>query len=138
MIKIRSAGIVLFRVNNDTIEYLLIKHPGGHWDVPKGKVEEGETTREAALRELLEETSLDAELIKGFFGETSYQYSDSEGNEVDKKVVFFLGKVKEGDVTLSEEHLDCAWLSHEAALERLTYENSRMVLREAHLVAQEH
>lgn len=135
MIKIRSAGIIPFRIQDDQIEYLLIQHKGGHWDVPKGKIEDGETPRDAALRELQEETGLTAEIIEGFSGHTAYGYRDSEGNEVDKTVEFFLGKAESGEVTLSHEHVDFAWLPNEQALERLTYENSRMVLREAHVVA---
>jgi len=60
-----SAGILLYRNSNDRLEVLLI-HPGGPywrnrdqgaWMIPKGQIEEGEETLEAALREFQEETS---------------------------------------------------------------------------------
>ena len=60
----RSAGILLFRDRDGTIEVLLIKPGGpfwsnkdaGAWMIPKGMVEPGEAAAEAALREFEEET----------------------------------------------------------------------------------
>jgi 8-oxo-dGTP pyrophosphatase MutT (NUDIX family) len=54
---IETAGI--FFINNDN--KLLVGHPTGHdfWSIPKGKLEEGETSYEAALRETWEETNVD-------------------------------------------------------------------------------
>ena len=59
-----SAGILLFRRREGEIEVLLVKPGGpfwrskeaGAWMIPKGMVEDGETPREAALREFAEET----------------------------------------------------------------------------------
>lgn len=60
----RSAGILLFRKRNDSLE-VLIGHPGGPfwrnkhegaWSVPKGLVEPTENPEAAALREFTEET----------------------------------------------------------------------------------
>lgn len=41
---------------------LLVKHNAGHWDFPKGHVEEGETEFETAIREVKEETNIDIKL----------------------------------------------------------------------------
>jgi predicted NUDIX family NTP pyrophosphohydrolase len=58
-----SAGILLFRESAGALELLLV-HPGGPywvkkdlgaWSIPKGEVDEGEETRDCALRELEEE-----------------------------------------------------------------------------------
>lgn len=61
-----SAGILLFRERGDRIEVLLIRPGGpfwrnrdaGAWMIPKGAVEPGETSVEAALREFEEETGV--------------------------------------------------------------------------------
>jgi predicted NUDIX family NTP pyrophosphohydrolase len=59
-----SAGILLFRHDDQQVEVLLVKPGGpfwrnkdaGAWMIPKGAVEAGETPAEAALREFEEET----------------------------------------------------------------------------------
>lgn len=57
--KIIAGGIFIVKKDGS----LLICHPTNHkadfWSIPKGKVEEGETTYEAALRETFEETNID-------------------------------------------------------------------------------
>jgi predicted NUDIX family NTP pyrophosphohydrolase len=59
----RSAGVLLFRRDGDTTEFLLV-HPGGPfwakkdagaWTIPKGQIEEDEEPRACAIRELKEE-----------------------------------------------------------------------------------
>jgi len=66
--KERSAGFVVFTEREDGKRlYLLLHYPSGHWDFPKGHVEEGESEIRAALRELREETGLtDVEVVFGF------------------------------------------------------------------------
>ena len=54
----KSAGIVLFRNDSDKNEFLLLNYPQGHWDFVKGKIEQNETSHEAAIRETREETGL--------------------------------------------------------------------------------
>jgi predicted NUDIX family NTP pyrophosphohydrolase len=62
----KSAGILMFRDNDQTLEVLLA-HPGGPywknkdegvWTIPKGEYENDESPLEAAKREFLEETGL--------------------------------------------------------------------------------
>lgn len=53
-----SCGIVVFRNENGIRCYLLLHYPSGHWDFPKGHVEEREKRHETALRELEEETGI--------------------------------------------------------------------------------
>ena len=33
-----SAGIILYNNDNDQIQFLVLKYPGGHWDFVKGKI----------------------------------------------------------------------------------------------------
>ncbi len=124
-----SAGVVVFYVGGD-VEYLLLHYPSGHWDFPKGLVEPGETLEEAALREVREETGLEVELLPGFREEVEYVYF--RGVKIRKRVVFFLGRARSREVTLSWEHVGYLWLTFDRALARLTYETSRRVLAKAH------
>ncbi|MGE5587498.1 MAG: NUDIX hydrolase [Clostridia bacterium] len=83
-----SAGIVVFRGD----QVLIIKNRFGEWVLPKGKVEAGETSEAAALREVEEETGVRAEVLKPA-GTSEYTYlSEHTGQPVDKVVHWFLGR----------------------------------------------
>ena len=87
----KSAGIVLFRNDSDKNEFLLLNYPSRTLGFLKGKVEQGETPHETALRETKEETGIsDIEFIDGF--EESVEYDFRFKNEDIHKKVFFLGK----------------------------------------------
>jgi|SRR5579862_640978 8-oxo-dGTP pyrophosphatase MutT (NUDIX family) len=137
-----SAGIIVYTKENttspcglrsasNTILYLLLKYGAGHWDFPKGKIEKGETKQEAALRELKEETNLTAQ-IDGNFEETiEYIFKDYDGKVAKKTVYFFTGYALTTDVKLSHEHTDFTWLPYKDALEQLTYDNAKEILKKA-------
>lgn len=130
MKKEQSAGIVVYRRDPQTgkFYYLLLHYIGGHWDLPKGKVEQNESLEEAAMREVREETGLIIAPIKSFSETISYYYRNQERELVDKNVTFFIGESEKDSVTLSEEHLAYEWLEIGAALKRLTYNNARHLL----------
>jgi len=127
----KSAGIVLFRNDSGKNEFLLLNYPQGHWDFIKGKVEQGETPRETALRETKEETGIsDIEFIDGF--EESVEYDFRFKNEdIHKKVIFFLAKTNEKKISLSHEHNDFVWLEYDDALKKTTFRNAKNVLSKA-------
>ena len=123
-----SAGIVLFRNASNKNEFLLLNYPQGHWDFIKGKVEQGETPHEAALREAKEETGIsDIKFVDGF--EESVEYDFRFKNEdIHKKVIFFLAKTNEKKISLSHEHNDFVWLEYDHALKKTTFRNAKNVL----------
>jgi len=127
----KSAGIVLFRNASNKNEFLLLNYPQGHWDFVKGKVEEGETPHETALRETKEETGIsDIEFIDGF--EESVEYEFRFNNDlIQKKVIFFLAKTNISKISLSHEHKDFVWLEYEDAMEKITFQNAKKILAKA-------
>lgn len=134
----KSAGAILFFQHADTREYLLLhyplkKRPGdGHWDYPKGHVEDGEGEQETVEREVEEETGIrGATYVKGFRESITYFFT-KEGKKIRKEVVFFLGQSPSRDVNISHEHAGYEWLPYEKALDRLTFENAKELLRKAH------
>lgn len=127
-----SAGIIVFRVNHGQREYLLLHYIGGHWDLAKGKIEGDESKQDAAVRELLEETSLTAKIIDGFEHHLSYHFRH-QGSLIEKTVYFFVGELESGRVHLSDEHIGFAWLSYEDSLKKLTFENAREIIKKAEL-----
>lgn len=129
-----SAGLVLFRLDEKTNEreFLLLHYVSGHWDFPKGKIEQGETKHQAASRELMEETGLTAQILPGFEEQFTYWFRGYEGGELlQKTVYFFIGCTEQKDVVLSREHIGFVWLPYEQALSKLTYENARDMLKKA-------
>ena len=125
-----SAGIILFN-DNESRKFLLLNYPSKHWDFVKGKMENGETTHETALRETKEETGItDVEFLDGFEEEIEY-YFRAENQDIHKKVIFFLGKTKTLDIILSHEHLDFIWLDYDNALNKITYDNAKNLLKKS-------
>lgn len=125
-----SAGIITVKKVSGNRRYLLLQHEnGGHWSFPKGHLEKGETAREAAIRELFEETGLAVgPFVNGFRREINYSYS-REGKKVAKSVVYFLAFVsRDLEVKLSPEHLEFIWLPYREACKKLTYGNDRRLL----------
>lgn len=127
-----AAGIVVYRRNNGTIEYLLLQHVhSGHWGFPKGGIEPGESKEHAAHRELSEEAGVTATLHEGFFASVSYMRI-YDGVPHQKTVYYFLGQMDEGqEVILSHEHDHYIWRTYEDAYERLTHATCREVLDKA-------
>ena len=113
-----SAGIILFN-EHEKRKFLLLNYPSGHWDFVKGKMEDDETTEKTAL-----------EFCKGFEEEIEY-YFRVNGEEIHKKVIFFLGKTETTDVKLSHEHLNFIWLDFQHALEKITYQNAKNLLKKS-------
>jgi 8-oxo-dGTP pyrophosphatase MutT (NUDIX family) len=132
LIEKKSAGAVIFNETLGERYYLLLLYDAGHWDFPKGGIEEGESELDAVIREVREETGItDLKLIEGFRQTISYQFKSTEG-EINKTVVFYLGNTSTFKVTLSHEHRAYAWLKFEDALEQLTFDTARSVLKVAH------
>lgn len=131
--KERSFGAV---VVDEKGRYLLVKHRyGGHWDFPKGHMEGDESPLEAAMREVLEETGLELEL----FGEHVLKSAYSPKSGVEKTVDFYIGRGI-GIVEIQEAEIeDYGYFTFEEALLKITYEESKAVLREAsELISERH
>ncbi len=127
-----SAGVLVYREEQPT-KYLLLHYPAGHWDFPKGHVEEGETMEETALRELREETGIPeekVELEEGFRETIDYLYR-KRGELSHKKVIFFLGKTSKEEITISEEHQGYLWAPYQKAKEKVTFRNARKLLEKS-------
>ena len=132
MIEETSAGIVLFRRENDKILFLLLHYPSGHWDFVKGKMEKGETPHETAIRETKEETGItDINFLENFEEWIQYNFQ-YEGELVNKKVVFFLAETKTKEIEISHEHLDFTWMDYVTAMEKTTFDNAKTVLSKSY------
>ena len=99
-----------------------------YWGFPKGHIEAGENSKEAAVREIEEETKIRAEVISKL-GESQYVFTRS-GEKVVKHVVYFLLKYISGDVWAQElEVLEVKWFEPEEALELLSFKKDKEMLQ---------
>jgi 8-oxo-dGTP pyrophosphatase MutT (NUDIX family) len=126
----KSFGIIPLRREDGNWQVFLVKHrKGEYWSFPKGHGKEGEEEREAAKRELREETNL--EVLKFFEKEFFEEYDFMRGDEkIFKRVKYFLAESK-GDVKLqSDEILDGRWFFLEDGCKMITFEESRKICYE--------
>jgi len=133
MPKEKSTGAVIFRRENRRVFFLVVHchFKGDYWDLVRGKIEKGETEEETAKREIREETGIEVDkFIEGFKETASWFYRWKDQN-VYKEAVYFLFETSRKEINLSEEHLEYDWLEYADALERLTYENSKNVIKKA-------
>lgn len=127
-----AAGCVVFTYDTTQRKYLLVQNVrGNHWEFPKGRMEPGETTQEAALRELKEETNIEGKIMQPFEATMSYT-STFDDDPIQKTVYFFIAQAHSTDPVLSHEHGAYGWFSYEDALKQLTYINSQEILTQAH------
>ena len=127
-----SAGAVVFRKEAGKILYLVLHYEEGHWGSPKGHIENGETLEETARREIREETGIkNVRFIEGF-QETNRYFFYAKGQKIFKTVVFLLAETPENEVRLSFEHIGYEWLPREAAREKITFKDEKLLLQKAH------
>ncbi len=118
---VRAAGGVVRRGG----EIAVVHRPRyGDWTLPKGKAKPGETDGECALREVEEETGFQCS-IRDELGVT--RYTDHIGRP--KTVQFFELTVEGGAFAANEEVDELRWLPLPEALELLTYEGERELVR---------
>ena len=123
-----SCGVVL--VNLGTV--LLLQYPQGHWDFPKGHVEDSDVDHfETTRRELLEETGIeDIQFVESFVERSEYTYRH-RGKMNTKQVYWYLAETERITVTLSHEHRGHMWLDWDQAEEQLTHAETTRILQHA-------
>ena len=128
MIQEKSCVAVIYSMDQGQRLYLIEHMIGGHYAMCKGHVENDESEEETAIREIREETGLRVRLNTSF--RETVSYSPADGHM--KDVVYFIGTCDTREtVNQIEEVRDICWLPYEEALQKLTFENDREVLRKA-------
>ncbi len=123
-----SAGGIVF---NSKGQVLVTQHSQNkHWSFPKGWVDKGESSEEAAVREVREEGGVVAEII-GKVGDNKYVYTFEE-EKVFKVVTYFLMKYLSGDPKDHDwEVTEAGWYEPQDALNRLDFSQDKQLLKKA-------
>jgi 8-oxo-dGTP pyrophosphatase MutT (NUDIX family) len=130
--EVSAGGIVFRRDATGVPRFLLIRDSYRHWGFPKGHLEEGESPAETACRETREETGLEGLILHGPIKLIDWHFR-FRGKYIHKHCHFFLLESPSGDpVPQTEEGITAArWEALDKALEVLSYDNARGVLRRA-------
>lgn len=102
---ISAAGGLVF---NETEQALLI-YRRGHWDLPKGKIDRGESKQEAAIREVEEETGIKNIQLLDAICKTRHFYRNKKGGRCIKKTYWYeMRAPNQGLIPQSEEDIEKA------------------------------
>lgn len=124
--EVSSGGVVIF---GNTI--LLLKKFNGDWVLPKGRVKKGEELKDAALREVLEESGVKAEL-GDYIGKVNYKYRNlQEDKIVSKTVHWYLMKANNMDCVpeKKEGFIDALFVHIDKATELVRYDDERNIIQ---------
>lgn len=120
-----TAGGVVYRLDHKSeVQILLIQDSKGRWTIPKGHIEEGETARQTAEREIREETGLQKMTVQDWLGKINFRYR--RGNSlVLMTTEIFLVKSEGNDTKIKPEKwmTSLGWLSAQEALDKIEYED---------------
>ncbi|HET7240162.1 MAG TPA: NUDIX hydrolase, partial [Gemmatimonadales bacterium] len=131
-LEVSAGGIVYRRVGVEPARFLLIRDSYDNWGFPKGHLEDGESPADAARRETGEETGLDRLVLQGPIRVIDWHFR-FRGRHIHKYCHFFLFESSNGEPCpqLDEGITDCQWRSLDEALDLLSYDNARGVLKRA-------
>lgn len=106
----------------------------GEWSLPGGRIEPGERLADAALRELREETGVEAELIglvdvvDGLFSEAGRHYV----------LIDYAAIWTGGEPTAGDDAAEAAFFPLEEALRQVDWSETRRIIRQAHVMTAAH
>lgn len=129
---IEAAGGV---VSNKDGEILFI-HRIGRWDLPKGKIEKGESLEQAALREIEEETGLKELILEEFLNNTFHIYTERNGEKILKTTYWFKMNYVGNDMPIpqTEEGITAvSWKNRDAIMNEVfpkTFNNIKLILND--------
>lgn len=122
-----SGGAVLAILDGVPHLAMIATREGTRWGLPKGAAYQGESSEQAALREVREETGLEAEVVVPL--ETIEYFFRADGTLIRKFVDFFLMAHRGGRLApqLSEVD-DAAWVPLERAVEQSSFHSERAII----------
>ena len=122
-----SGGAVISFRDGAPFVALIATRGRTRWGLPKGAVSKGETSEAAALREVQEETGLEAQIVKPL--DTIEYFFRAGDSLIRKRVDFYLMQHTGGTLTPQLSEVDDAeWVELGEAIERASFESERKLL----------
>lgn len=131
-IPVPTAGVVCLRGD----EVLLIKRGNpprqGQWSLPGGRIEWGETVAQAALRELKEETGVEAELL-GLIDVVDGLFTSRASGETTRHYIMvdYACRWTAGEPVAGDDAADARFFQRDEALAAVEWDETRRVIAEA-------
>lgn len=119
-------GGVIFRRSEKTkqIEILLIADAKNRWTIPKGHIEEGESSKETAVREVNEETGLKEMKVIKFLGKINFRYRRQQSLVLMTTEIFLIQALGDTNDLNPEDWMNgLEWFSTADALDKIEYED---------------
>lgn len=130
-----SAGGVAYRERDAVIEVALISvGDDNRWQLPKGLVEKGESTEDAAVREVREEAGIETHLVERLDKVEYWYFWNEDGERVryHKFVYFYLLRYKAGDVSDHDHEVNEArWFNIDEAIDVLAFDSEKKIVEKA-------
>lgn len=119
-----AGGVVWRRNNKGGIEILLIQDAKDRWTIPKGHIEEGETAKQTAEREIQEETGLEKMKMQPWLGKINFRYRRQQSLVLMTTDIFLVQAVGDTDAIKPEEWMKgIRWMSANEALDKIEYDD---------------
>ncbi len=119
-----SGGIVYRHNTKKEIEILLIQDAKDRWTIPKGHIEEGETAKETAAREIGEETGLSEMNVMNWLGKINFRYRRQQSLVLMTTEIFLVEAKGDTDKLKPEDWMNgIKWFPAMEALDKIEYED---------------
>lgn len=119
-----AGGIVFRRSAKKEVEILLIQDAKDRWTIPKGHIEEGETAKETAEREIGEETGLQEMKVMNWLGKINFRYRRQQSLVLMTTEIFLVEAKGDTDKLKPEDWMNgIRWFSTAEALDKIEYED---------------
>ena len=119
-----AGGVVFRRAKNNDVEILLIQDAKDRWTIPKGHIEEGESSKETAAREITEETGLKKMNVLNWLGKINFRYRRTNSLVLMTTEIFLVQALGDTDDLKPEEWMNgIKWFSAAEALDKIAYED---------------
>lgn len=119
-----AGGVIFRRGAKKDIEILLIQDAKNRWTIPKGHIEEGESAKDTAEREIREETGLQQMKVLNWLGKINFRYRRGSSLVLMTTEIFLVKGLGDTDKLQAEDWMNgIKWFPATEALDKIEYDD---------------